>query len=98
MILGEEPIGGQVRQWRVNLGLSIADASRAAGITPGVWSRIESGVTPNPAMETVIKIFRGMGAQIDIKALPKDRKWQQDPLPTPTPAQPKKRSRVRADG
>lgn len=101
-MLGEGPIGEQIRQWRINLGLTVAEAARLSGVSGSVWGRIEAGATPGPLMTTVVKMFQGLGAKIEVTALPRPAKWQQESPPeppsltlssTPTPA-----TVMRADG
>lgn len=99
VILGDDSIGESIRQWRINIGMSIADASRQAGIAASAWGRIENGVTADPSMKTLCKMFTALGAQIEVKIAPGKRQWQQEPLPQAAESARKaSRERLHADG
>lgn len=99
MILGDDSIGESIRQWRINIGMSIADAARQAGIAASAWGRIENGVTADPSMRTLCKMFAALGAQIEVKIAPSKRQWHQEPLPPAVaPARKGPRERIHADG
>lgn len=67
MILGREPIGQVIKQWRVNLGMSQAELCRRSNVNPDALSRLEAGKMINPPWEMIYKIFTGMNASIEIK-------------------------------
>lgn len=98
MILGEKPIGEEIRQWRTNLGMTMADAARGAGIHPGMWGRIEKGETLAPMWGTVVRMFWSMGASIDVTMKPRDSKPVQETLPIEAPKPKPPRNRIHADG
>lgn len=85
MILGDgDDIGQQIQQWRTNLGLTMAEAARLCNVPATVWSRIESGTTPNPTYRTIAAMFMGLGAVIEVKmtSMPKPPDPPQLPLKT----------------
>lgn len=95
VILGEEPVGEQIKQWRVDQGMTIAEAARAAGITGSIWSRVETGSTPNPLFATIVRMWAGLGAHLEVVAVgPQLQEPVQLPLP---PRRRKPDERVHAD-
>lgn len=99
VILGQEPIGEQVRAWRTNMGLTVSEACRRAGVIEVVWRRIENGDTPFPRWDTIVRMFAGMHSQIDVTVAsrPQPQQQHQQQLPLPTPAPRPRRERLHAD-
>jgi transcriptional regulator with XRE-family HTH domain len=48
----EVAIGHQVREFRIKLGMTVADLGRQAGLSAGMMSKIENGVT-SPSLSTL---------------------------------------------
>lgn len=65
--MGEGPLGPQIRQWRVNLGMTMAECAREAGIVPSQWGRIESNLVGDPNMRTLIKMAAVLGAHVEMR-------------------------------
>ena len=64
-----------IEQHRINLGLSITQASQLAGMKPGSWSNIERGLVRFPEHSTVCKMLAGMGIAL-IAKFDKAPKWE----------------------
>lgn len=74
-----------IRQRRVNLGLTVAEACRISGMQHPTWLHIEKGETANPQIETVRRMLTALNLQIEFKAMNGPAKWTQEQLPTSTP-------------
>ncbi len=48
----ERAIGQQVREYRLSLGNTVAELARSAGVSPGMLSKIENGLT-SPSLATL---------------------------------------------
>jgi len=58
-------IAKNIKKYRAKLGISQDKLSKLAGITLHTITKIESGATPNPRIETVKKIANALGVSID---------------------------------
>ena len=58
-------IAKNIKKYRTKLGISQDKLSKLAGITLHTITKIESGATPDPGIETVKKIADGLGVSID---------------------------------
>jgi transcriptional regulator with XRE-family HTH domain len=58
-------IAKNIKKYRQKQGISQDKLSKLADIACNVIIKIESGATPNPAIETVAKIAKGSGVSID---------------------------------
>jgi len=58
-------IAKNIRKYRAKLGISQDKLSKLAGITLHTITKIESGATPDPRIETVKKIADALGVSID---------------------------------
>ncbi len=58
-------IAKNIKKYRAKLGISQDKLSKLAGITLHTITKIESGATPNPRIETVKKIAASLGVSID---------------------------------
>jgi transcriptional regulator with XRE-family HTH domain len=58
-------IGKNIKKYREKLGISQDKLSKLAGITLHTITKIESGATPDPRIETVKKIADALGVSID---------------------------------
>ena len=66
MKLKELPtITKNIKKYREKLGISQDKLSKLADIAYNVIIKIESGATPNPTIETVAKIAKGLGVGVD---------------------------------
>ncbi|OWK27440.1 MAG: hypothetical protein US76_04425 [Parcubacteria group bacterium GW2011_GWA2_38_13b] len=54
-----------IKKYRDKLGVSQDKLSKLASITLHTITKIESGSTPNPTIETMAKIAKGLGVSID---------------------------------
>ena len=59
----EAAIGSQVRHFRQQLGLTIAELSRQAGLSQGMWSKIENGAA-SPSLMTLKAIARVLNVPV----------------------------------
>ena len=59
-----DTIGTRVREARQKRGMSRADLARAAGLSGGAVSRIESGER-SPGAETLARLARALGVELD---------------------------------
>lgn len=50
-------VAASIRQCRLDAGLSVREAARRAGISPGFWSSLESGRRA-PSLGTVVGLLR----------------------------------------
>lgn len=68
MILGDgDNISEQIKQWRINVGLTMAEAARQSGVAYTVWHRVESGYTINPTFRVIAAMYAGMGAVLEAR-------------------------------
>ena len=58
-------IAKNIKKYRAKLGISQDKLSKLAGITLHTITKIESGATPNPRIETVKKIADALDVSID---------------------------------
>lgn len=58
-------IAKNIKKYREKLGISQDKLSKMADIAYNVIKKIESGATPNPTIDTVSKIAKGLGVSID---------------------------------
>ena len=58
-------IAKNIKKYRAKLGISQDKLSKLASITLHTITKIESGSTPNPTIETMTKIAKGLGVSID---------------------------------
>ena len=58
-------IAKNIKKQRAKLGISQDKLSKLAGITLHTITKIESGATPDPRIETVKKIADALGVSID---------------------------------
>lgn len=58
-------IAKNIKRYRAKLGISQDKLSKLAGITLHTITKIESGATPDPRIETVKKIADALGVSID---------------------------------
>jgi DNA-binding XRE family transcriptional regulator len=59
----EVAIGREVKVFRVKLGLTVADIAEAAGISLGMLSKIENGLT-SPSLATLQAVARALGVPV----------------------------------
>ncbi|MEM7292952.1 MAG: XRE family transcriptional regulator [Pseudomonadota bacterium] len=59
----EVAIGRQVRQFRRQLSLTVADVARQARLSQGMWSKIENGTT-SPSLSTLKAIARALNVPV----------------------------------
>ena len=58
-------IARNIKKYREKLGISQDKLSKLADIAYNVIIKIELGATPNPTIETMAKIAKGLGVSID---------------------------------
>ncbi|MFA6228182.1 MAG: helix-turn-helix transcriptional regulator [Patescibacteria group bacterium] len=58
-------IARNIKKCRDKLGISQDGLSKRADIAYNVIIKIESGATPNPTIETMAKIAKGLGVTVD---------------------------------
>ena len=58
-------IAKNIKKYRAKLGISQDKLSKLAGITLHTITKIESGATSDPRIETVKKIAGGLGVSVD---------------------------------
>ena len=58
-------IAKNIKKYRAKLGISQDKLSKLASITLHTITKIESSSTPNPTIETMAKIAKGLGVSID---------------------------------
>lgn len=58
-------IAKNIKKYRAKIGISQDKLSKLAGITLHTITKIESGATPDPRIETMAKIAKGLGVSID---------------------------------
>lgn len=59
----EVAIGHQVREFRMKLGMTVADLGRQANLSPGMLSKIENGVT-SPSLSTLQSLSRALNVPV----------------------------------
>lgn len=59
----EVAIGRQVREYRTKLGMTVADLGRQAGLSAGMLSKIENGVT-SPSLSTLQALSRALNVPV----------------------------------
>jgi transcriptional regulator with XRE-family HTH domain len=60
-----QSLGKIIRAARKRAELPAAQVARRAELDPAYFSRIESGVVPNPPFATVVRIARALGLSLD---------------------------------
>lgn len=58
-------IGENIKRYRVKLGISQDTLSKKADLAFHTIAKIESGVTPDPRIDTVKKIADALGVSLD---------------------------------
>lgn len=58
-------IARNIKKYRDKLGISQDKLSKLAGVTLHTLTKIESGATPDPRIETVSKIAKGLSVGVD---------------------------------
>ncbi|MCB0541342.1 MAG: helix-turn-helix transcriptional regulator [Bacteroidetes bacterium] len=58
-------IAKNIKKYREELGISQDKLSKLADIAYNVIIKVESGATPNPTIETMAKIAKGLDVSID---------------------------------
>jgi len=59
----EVAIGHQVKEFRVKLGMTVADLARQAGLSAGMLSKIENGMT-SPSLATLQALSRALNVPV----------------------------------
>jgi transcriptional regulator with XRE-family HTH domain len=59
----EEAIGRQVREYRQKLNLTVAELARAAGVSPGMLSKIENGLT-SPSLSSLQALSNALNVPV----------------------------------
>ena len=59
----EAAIGRQVRQFRQQLDMTVAEVAKLAGLSPGMLSKIENGMT-SPSLATLSALARALGVPV----------------------------------
>ena len=58
-------IAKNIKKYRAKLGISQDKLSKLANITLHTITKIESGATPDPRIETLKKIAKGLNVSVD---------------------------------
>lgn len=58
-------IAKNIKKYRDKLGISQDKLSKLAGVTLHTLTKIETGATPDPRIETLKKIARGLDVSVD---------------------------------
>lgn len=58
-------IAKNIKKYRGKLGISQDKLSKLAGVTLHTLTKIETGSTPDPRIETLKKIARGLSVSVD---------------------------------
>lgn len=58
-------IASNMKKYRKKLGISQDKLSKMAGVTLHTITKIESGATPDPRIETLRKIASALGVKVD---------------------------------
>jgi transcriptional regulator with XRE-family HTH domain len=59
------PIAKNIKKYRDKLGISQDKLSKLAGVTLHTLTKIETGSTPDPRIETLKKIAKGLGVSVN---------------------------------
>ncbi len=59
----ESAIGRQVRDFRIQLDMTVAEVSRQAGVSQGMWSKIENGLT-SPSLSTLSAVAQALNVPV----------------------------------
>ena len=59
-------IAKNIKKHRAKLGVSQDKLSKLAGVTLHTLTKIETGATPNPTIDTVKKIADALGVSLDV--------------------------------
>ncbi len=59
----ETAIGSQVRVFRNQLGMTVAEVSKQAGLSQGMWSKIENGMT-SPSLATLSSVANALNVPV----------------------------------
>jgi transcriptional regulator with XRE-family HTH domain len=63
-------LAAELRDARLEAGLSIADVARGAGLSPSQASRLERGLTITPTVEQLGRAWAPLGMRLSIRAFP----------------------------
>jgi len=58
-------IAKNIKKYREKLGISQDKLSKLSGVTLHTLTKIETGATPDPRIETLKKIAKGLGVGVD---------------------------------
>jgi transcriptional regulator with XRE-family HTH domain len=58
-------IAKNIKKYRNKLGISQDKLSKLASVTLHTLTKIETGATPDPRIETLKKIAKGLGVSVD---------------------------------
>ena len=58
-------IGNNIKKYRNKLGISQDKLSKLASVTLHTLTKIETGATPDPRIETLKKIAKGLNVSVD---------------------------------
>ncbi len=58
-------IAKNIKKYRNKLGISQDKLSKLAGVTLHTLTKIETGATPDPRIETLKKIAKGLNVSVD---------------------------------
>ena len=58
-------IAKNIKKYRAKLGISQDKLSKLAGVTLHTLTKIETGSTPDPRIETLKRIAKGLGVSVD---------------------------------
>ncbi len=58
-------IAKNIKKYREKLGISQDKLSKLAGVTLHTLTKIETGATPDPRIETLKKIAKGLNVKVD---------------------------------
>jgi transcriptional regulator with XRE-family HTH domain len=59
----ETAIGGQIRAFRTQRGMTVVELARQSGLSPGMVSKVERGVTP-PSLATLRSLASALGVPL----------------------------------
>lgn len=59
----EAAIGRQVRAFRTQLNMTVTEAAKQAGLSPGMWSKIENGLT-SPSLATLNAVSAALNVPV----------------------------------
>ncbi len=63
-------VGGEIRNSRLNAGLSLRAAARAVGMSPAQFGRIERGELAQPNVEQLCRACAAVGLKLAVRAYP----------------------------